>query len=353
MPVVDIHAHHVATDLLEAAASSGDRYGVTLDRSIPPLGRLVFDDGTVIRPFFPELCDLNVRIPTMDELGVDMQVVSTWTDICGYNLTVKQGVGWARLQNETMAESVAEHEGRFEAMGTLPLQSVEASIDELRFAVDKLGFRSFEIGTSVNGAHIAEEQFQRLWDALADYDVFVLLHPPIDPTGTGQLADHFLKNLLGNPTDTTIAAAKLAVSGTLARLPELKVCLVHGGGFLPYQIGRLDKGHAVHPDTRQDIPDGLPSTFLESFFYDTIIYDPDALSYLASKVTPQRLLLGSDYPFEMFDEEGIAMVRNLEYSPSELAGILGETALSALQRRVRGPAAGGQAHSDETPRSNQ
>jgi len=349
MPVVDIHAHHVATDLLEAAARSGDRYGVTLDQSVQPLGRLVFDDGTVIRPFFPELCDLRVRIPTMDELGVDVQVVSTWTDIAGYNLPVDQGVAWARLQNETMAGSVAEHDGRFEAMGTLPLQSVEASLDEMRFAVDELGFRSFEIGTSVNGVHIAEERFHGLWDALADYDVFVLLHPPIDPTGTGQLTDHFLKNLLGNPTDTTIAGAKLAVSGILERLPGLKVCLVHGGGFLPYQIGRLDKGHIVHPDTRRDIPDHLPSTFLESFYYDTIIYDPEALSYLAAKVTPQRLLLGSDYPFEMFDEAGIANIRGLDCSASELAGILGETALAALRRR--GTSNDAETDSDETPRS--
>ncbi len=333
--IVDIHAHHVATDLVEEAARFGDRYGVSIETDAQaPMGRLVFDDGTVIRPFFPELCDLSVRIPIMDDLAVDVQVVSTWTDIAGYALPDDKGIAWARLQNQTLVESIAEHPGRFEAMATLPLQNVEASVAEMHRVVDELGVRAFEIGTSVNGVHIGDDLFRPVWSAAAELDVFVLLHPPLDPTGTDQLKDYFLKNLLGNPTDTTMAASKLIVSGTLAELPNLKICLSHGGGFLPYQVGRLDKGHSVHPATRERLGDDRPSSYLDRFFYDTIIYDPVALGFLASKVSPGRLMLGSDYPFEMFDIDGLYRIREAGWSEAETQGVLGANASRALQRHA-------------------
>ena len=333
MPIVDIHAHHVAQELIEETKTSGPSYGVSLDQADLPLGRLVFDDGTVIRPFFPELCDLSERVPLMDQLGVDVQVLSTWTDIAGYNLPIEQGVAWARLQNETLVDSISRYPNRFEAMATLPLQSVEDSVREMHYAVESLDLRAFEIGTSVNGIHVAEDRFEPVWRTAAELDVFVLLHPPIAPTGTSELQGYFLKNLIGNPVDTTIAAAKMIVSGILSDLPGLKICLSHGGGFLPYQAGRLDKGHTVHPDTRSRIPERAPSSFLDRFFYDTIIYDPAALELLSSKVSPARLMLGSDYPFEMFDVDGLARLRNAGWSEHELAGVVGGNALSALQRR--------------------
>jgi aminocarboxymuconate-semialdehyde decarboxylase len=319
--------------LVEEAHKSGGRYGLSLDESAQPLGRLVFDNGTILRPFFQELCDLEVRIPLMDKLGVDVQVVSTWTDIAGYHLPVDQGTAWARLQNDTIAESVSFHPDRFEAMGTLPMQDVEASIAELDYLVDELRLRAVEVGTSVNGTHVATEAYLPLWRALAEREVFVLLHPPLDPIGASQLQEHFLKNLLGNPMDTTIAAAKMIVSGLLDEIPGLKICLVHGGGFLPYQIGRLDQGHAVHPDTRRLIADHVPSSYLDRFYYDTIIYDRDALSFLAERVSTERILLGSDYPFEMFDSNGIARIYECGFSDDQVDAILGANAVGVLQRK--------------------
>jgi aminocarboxymuconate-semialdehyde decarboxylase len=332
-PVVDIHAHYVSRALIAEVARYGDRYGVRLERDREGRERLAFETGRSIRPFFAELCDLELRLPLMDAQGVDRQVISTWTDLAGYELPAEAGGAWARLQNETLADAARHMPGRFEAMATLPLQDVRLSLDELDHAVRNLGMRSVELGTSVNGRDLDDGTFRPLWKRLCDLDVLVLLHPPLVPIGIERLGEYFLNNLLGNPMDTTVAAARLIFSGVMRDYPGLKCCLAHGGGFLPYQIGRLDRGFEAHPACRVGIS-RAPSAFLRSFYYDTLTHAPAALEYLAGVVTSDRLLFGSDYPFEMRAERGPAPVHEMPGMSSEaLADILGRTAARLLDDR--------------------
>lgn len=329
LSVVDMHAHYVAPDLIREAEANGAAYGVSIRHEPDGRSRLAFSDGTVLRPFFQELCDLDVRVPGLDAAGIGLQVVSTWTDMAGDQLPPAQGARWARLQNETLAADTAARPARFAAMGTLPLQDVPLALAELDHMARNLGIRSVEIGTNINGRDLDHADFRPLWKRLCDLDMLVLLHPPFKPVGEGRNGDYFLNNLVSFPVDTTIAAARLMFSGILDDLPGLKICLAHAGGFLPYQIGRLDRGFAAHPACSRSLAQA-PSDLLGRFFYDTLTHDDAALDFLVKQVGAQRVVYGSDYPFEMLDPVGPARVRRLGLAAQAERAMLGGTIRALL-----------------------
>ena len=329
--IVDIHAHYVSPHLIDEAKRNGAAYGTSIEVAEDNRQCVVFKhSGERLRPFFKELCDLPVRESYLNAHQIDIQIISAWTDMAGDDLPARQGAAWARLQNETMAADARAAAGRFEAMGTLPMQDVGAAIAELEYLVKHLGVRSVEIGTNINGRDLDHEDFRPLWKRIADHNVLVLLHPPFKPVGLDRTGDYFLNNLLSFPIDTTIAASRLIFSGILRDLPGLKCCLAHGGGFLPYQIGRLDRGFAAHPACSKAITEP-PLNFLRSFYYDTLTHNTEALDYLHKMVGSERLLYGSDYPFEMLDESGPDRVREINrLSRQEQNDILGNNACTLL-----------------------
>ena len=336
MPVIDIHAHYVSPDLMGEAARHGTQYGVKLEEDATGKQRLVIANTPPLRPMFPELSDLTLRLPMMEAQGIDRQVISTWTDLAGDELARKEAVRWARLQNETLADAARAMPERFEAMGTLPMQHVDLAIAELDYIVRDLGMRSVEIGTNINGRDLDHDEFRGLWKRLEELDVFVLLHPPRLPVGMERVGDYFLNNLISYPTDTTIAATRLVFGGVLRDCPTLKCCLAHGGGFLPYQIGRLDRGFAAHPACSSRISQP-PSEYLRSFYYDTLTHHTQALSYLVSLVGPDKILFGSDYPFEMVDEAGPARVKQVRgLAEDGMEAILGGNAQQLFQKVTAG-----------------
>jgi len=324
LSVVDMHAHYVAPDLIHEAERHGTDYGVSIMRDADGRARLAFADGTVLRPFFHELCDLSVRVFGMDAAGIGLQVVSTWTDMAGDQIPPAQGARWSRLQNETLAADAAKSGDRFAAMGTLPLQDVSLALAELDHMARNLGIRSVEIGTNINGRDLDHPDFRPLWKRLCDLDMLVLLHPPFKPVGEGRNGDYFLNNLISFPVDTTIAAARLMFSGILDDLPWLKICLAHAGGFLPYQIGRMDRGFAAHPACSRSLGTA-PSRLLDRFFYDTLTHDDAALAFLVTQVGAERVVYGSDYPFEMLDPTGPERVRRLGLGTAQEDAVLGGT----------------------------
>jgi aminocarboxymuconate-semialdehyde decarboxylase len=328
--VIDIHAHFVPNELVAEAKRNGQAYGVEIEDVGDGRERLRFRNGPALRPFFPELCDLSIRMPALKRQGVARQLLSTWTDMAGDLLPPQEGARWARLQNETLSNAARTAPHMFEAMGTLPLQNVDLAIKELEHIVATLGIRSIEVGTNVNGRDLDSPEFRPLWRRICDLDVFVMLHPPLFSVGGERVSDYFLNNLIGYLADTTIAAARLIFSGIFSELPKLKCCLVHGGGFLPYQIGRLDRGYDVHPACKGAF-DRKPSSVLSCFYFDTLTHNDAALSFLTTMVDSGRILYGSDYPFEMVDEAGPSRIQRLPMlSLAAKQAILGENAAHAL-----------------------
>ncbi len=208
------------------------------------------------------------------------------------------------------------------------MQEPAAAVEELGYCVRQLGMRAVELGTNVNGHSLDDPAFDPVWAAAQEMDVLVFLHP-LEPAGEERMRNYWQFNSVGNPLETTLAATSLIYGGVLDRFPRLRVCLAHGGGFLPYQIARYDRGFEMHAVCRGAA--APPSSYLGRFFYDSITFSTSALDFLASVVGPERLVLGTDYPFAFGDPLAPRRVTEMT-GPTEQQrrGIMGETMLKEV-----------------------
>ncbi len=243
--IVDIHAHHVSNELLAAVRKQPGRYGVRLQPIDGGGERLVFDDGRATRPVFATLREMDLRLGQMDESGVEVQCICTWMDLVGYWVPMPAGGRWARLQNDTLAQTAAEQASRLKPVATVPLQDPAAAVTELEYCAKELGMRVVEVGTNINGRNLDDPAFDPFWATAQELDMLVFLHP-LDQAGAERMQRYWLFNTVGNLTETTLAATSLIYGAVLDRFPHLRVCLAHAGGFLPYQIGRYDRGYEMH-----------------------------------------------------------------------------------------------------------
>jgi aminocarboxymuconate-semialdehyde decarboxylase len=321
--IVDVHVHFLSPLALEAARKAPERYGVrVLDDAERP--RLVVGGEPPTRPLLEPLYTLAPHLAFLDAQAIDAAVFGPLMDVAGYSLPPAQASAWSRLQNEALAESLAAAGGGHAGLATVPLQSPTLAADELRHAVSALGLRGAMIDPNALGRPLGDRAFDPLWAAAADLGVPVMLHPFL-LEAVERFGRHYLHNLVGYPFETTLAAGSLILGGTLDRFPTLEVVLVHGGGLLPYHVGRFDRGHATRPEARADGA-ALPSSYLRRFHYDTLVQWPGALNYLVNLVGADRVVLGSDHPFWLGDPEPVRIVREADLSPSAQTAILGDNA---------------------------
>jgi aminocarboxymuconate-semialdehyde decarboxylase len=319
--IVDVHVHFLSPLAIEAARKSPERYGVrVLDDDARP--RFVVGGEAPTRPLLEALYTLPTHLSFLDAQSIDAAVFGPLMDVAGYSLPSEQGAAWSRAQNEALAETLAG--SRHAGLATVPLQDPALAAQELRFAVRSLGLRGAMIDPHALGRSLGDRAFDPFWQAAAELASPVILHPFL-LEAVERFGRHYLHNLVGYPFETTLAAGSLIFDGTLDRFPTLKVVLVHGGGFLPYHVGRFDRGHAARPEIRADGA-ALPSGYLRRFHYDTLVQFPPALAYLVNLVGEDRVLLGSDHPFWLGDPEPVRIVRNAGLPVTAQAAILGENA---------------------------
>ena len=258
------------------------------------------------------LRDPQKKIRDMDEKRIGMNVLSSTPFAFFYEVEDDLAVELARFQNDQLAEMVKKHPDRFAAMATLPLQVPNEALKEFDRAVKKLGLRGVEIGSHVGKRELGDEAFWPLYKRLEELDMPIFIHPH-HVAGMDRFEDYYLSNLIGNPLDTTIAAAQLIFSGVLEKYPGLKIILAHAGGQLPYIIGRIEHGYQVRPECKGKIRRS-PMTFFKNFYFDIITHNPEALRYLIAFAWSDHVLLWSDYPYDMGDPNPVQTV-------SELTGI--------------------------------
>lgn len=293
---IDIHAHCVPSGLIETLLAEGRWLDIDVLRD--GTGTRIRFAGVLTALLDPSLSDLPARIEAMDRMGVDRQVVSPFIDLTGYWLDVEPGRRYCGLFNDLMADTVARVPDRLSALATVPLQSGEAAAAELLRAVTQLGMVGAEIGTDTGPGQLDDDDLEPFWEVAADLGCLVLIHP--NAAARAQLP-YLLSNFVGNPADTTMAAARLMFGGVLDRHPALRVCLVHGGGFLPYQIGRLDRGFRAYGAEFGARLTSAPRELLGRLYHDTVLHSIDAIRMLIDLVGVEQVLLGTDYPFEMGD----------------------------------------------------
>ena len=255
------------------------------------------------------LRDPQEKIRDMDEQGIGLSVLSSTPFGFFYEVEDDLALELARFQNDRLSEMAKKYPDRFAAMATLPLQVPEEALRELGRAVHELGLRGVEIGSHVGRWELGHEVFWPVYESLEKLGMPILIHPH-HVAGTDRLQDSYLTNLIGNPLDTTIAAANLIFSGVLEKYPGLKIILAHAGGQFPYIIGRMEHGYEVRPECREKVHDS-PLAFFKNFYFDIITHNPSALQYLVSFAGSDHVLLGSDYPYDMGDPDPVKTVSRL------------------------------------------
>lgn len=321
---IDVHSHILKEEWFEGTRrdykayiprfvkQSRDLYIIKADQ--PPLNLIQIPD-TISKE--------GKRLKALDAMKIDLQVIAPMPLFFFYRAPTAAGVELNRIQNDGIAQSVRDGDGRFLGMCSVPLQDPKAAVAELRRATKKLGLRGVEIGTNVAGKNLDDRSLWPFYEAAQELGTPIMIHP-MDVVGKDRLAKYYLGNFIGNPLETTIAAASLIFGGVLDAFPRLKFYLVHGGGFLPYQIWRFDHGYGVRPEAKTCAH--RPSYYLKMLHIDTMLFDPRTIEYLIRLQTPDRVVLGTDYPFDMADRKMISVMRRVSITREGMLKILNRNA---------------------------
>ena len=326
-PAVDVHAHFFPERFLAVVEEAGAESGGSVDRT-DARGPVLVVAGARTPPLEARYYDLAQRVRSMDRQGVEVHALSLTTPMV-YWARGELGARLARAFNDACAEAHAAYPDRFVGCATLPAQDPERALAELDRAARLPGMRAAYLGTNVGGRELSDPGLFPVLERCQALGLPVLLHP-LNVVGHERLRPFYLHNLLGNPYDTAIAAAHLVFGGVLDRLPKLQVCLPHAGGALPYLWGRLQRGQKVRPEAQKAAKKPVRA-YLRRFTYDTITHDPDALRYLVDTVGADRVMLGSDFCFDMGYERPRDIVGRLGLGQGDVRKVLGVTAARLLR----------------------
>ncbi len=288
--IIDVHAHYLpdayiraTTGLTPEIRRDGDR----LFLGALPLGQIA-----------GRITSVSAILEDMTYRGVDARVIAPPPFTFSYDADLNEAERLTRVLNEEMASAAMHDRGRLAALGTVPLQHPSLAVRELVRGVRELGLRGVIIGTQVQGAALDDETLLPVFHTASELGAVVFIHPDYIPRPS--LSRHYLVNLVGNPFETTGAVASLIFGGVLSRFPALKVMCAHGGGAAAFLLGRLHRGWTVRPESRVHL-DRPPGDLLRTLYFDSLTHSPAALEFLINTVGGDRVLYGTDDPFDMAD----------------------------------------------------
>ncbi len=245
-----------------------------------------------------------------DQLGVQYQVLSTVPVMFGYWAKHDDCHDLSRLLNDHIAEIVKDRPRRFGGLATLPMQAPDLAIKELERCMSELNMCGVQIGSHVNDWNLDAEELFPVFARAEELGAAIMVHP-WDMLAKDRMKKYWLPWLVGMPTETALALSSMIFGGVLERLPKLKLLFVHGGGSFPWTIGRIEHGFNARPDLCAVDNDKSPRSYIGKFYVDTAVYDPFALRGLIDLIGPERIALGSDYPFPLGEAEPGKLVDSL------------------------------------------
>jgi aminocarboxymuconate-semialdehyde decarboxylase len=320
MMTVDAHAHVIVPELLrEAAPAEAWRPRVSRED-----GRQVVElAGRRITSAVQEFVELDGILTAQDRHGIDHVLLCPWVALLFYDVDAHEARRRCRLQNDGLAQIRARRPDRVSVLGAVPLQDPRLAARELDQLMRSGSFAGVEVAASVGGIYLGDRRFEPFWAAAEASGALVFIHPTTRGFDAPVFAEHYLWNLVGNPLETTVTAAHMVLSGTLERHPDLRVLLAHGGGAIVTLRGRLRHGHEAIAQAGGELRESVDAT-VRRFLFDTVTHDPALLRALVEAVGPERVLLGSDYPFDMADPDPVRTVRAAGLGPeAELALLAG------------------------------
>ena len=299
MRTIDIHAHISPEAFVTAMEAGEDWHGITNEAVL----RHRHNPRTTWSPA--------ERLADMDSLGVDVQVLSTNAVFYNYDKDAEATMAMARDCNDYVSQLTKDHPSRFAGLATLPLQDIPAAVAELERSIIQLGLKGAMIGDHVNGRTFDEPEFLPFWKAAEQLGAFILIHqdgPTIVSLRSGK---YHLPNTIGNLADRVVTFASFVYGGVMDTCPDLRICLSHGGGYTCFGIGRMDRGWRVRPEAREHISQP-PSAYLNRFYYDTITHSEQALRYVIDLVGVDRVVFGTDWPYDMCEDWPVSWILGLE-----------------------------------------
>ncbi len=323
---IDVHAHWYPPEWLALIEKEAGANGAKVERN--QRGHMVIAIPGLSVAFQPQYTDIGSRLAAMDKAGVAMHALSL-TQPMVYWAPAEFGLALARVFNDACASVHRQHPDRFVGLAQLPMQAPELAVQELDRAAKLPGVRGVYLATHVNGKNLDEKSFWPVYERCEGLGLAIFLHP-LNPVGAERMRSYYLRNFLGNPYDTGIAAASLMFGGVMDAFPKLDVVLPHAGGVFPALTGRMDHGATVRAEVK-DLPKP-PSTYLRRFHYDTIAHNSQILLNLVRQVGADRVMAGSDFPADMSDATPVASVERLtELSTAERDLILRGNAARLLR----------------------
>lgn len=302
MKTFDLHTHVVPRVLIDAMLKEPERFdakgqagnGVkTVERG----GKPYFENNGRLSEIDLELYDVDAKLEAMDRMRIDVSALSVAPPTYFYYLPADAGLYASKLSNDGIAQMVARSPARLRGMATLPMQDPDAAIAELERVVKEYGFKAVELGTSIEREQLSHPKFRPVLKTIEQLGCFIFVHPYMC-TAKGGMEGYELFNTIGFPLDEVIMAGHLMFSGALDELSRLRIVIAHGGGYAPYQIGRMDCAHRNRASARVNTKTS-PSELFRRFYFDALTHDPNSLRLLIDQVGADHVAIGSDNPFDM------------------------------------------------------
>ena len=319
--IIDTHAHFVPQTMLDAVVSGSASFKNIEVLKDDKAFKLAFMGAAPTRPIMPKLRELETREAWLSENGIDVQISGGWLDSFAYGVPADEGAAWSRFMNEHLLEQMRGKSYR-EPLATVPLQDGKLAAEVLREAM-AAGFSGAMIGTQPKGlsGNLDDPELNPFWEAASETAAALYLHPMFG-CGDDRLLDYDMINAVGRGVDTTTAIARMIYAGHFTKYNGMKMVLSHGGGALPYVLGRMNRNYLMHKD------DGYadPVEQMANLWYDTVLFDPRTLRFLVELFGAEQVVLGSDYPFPIGDMMPSKIVHDANLSEVDTSAILGDNA---------------------------
>jgi aminocarboxymuconate-semialdehyde decarboxylase len=331
MTVIDAHAHVIVPELLRDAVP-GERWRPSVRRV--DSRQVVELDGRTVSSVSQEFVELDRILAAEERAGIDRVLLCPWVALLFYDVDAAEGLRRCRLQNHGLARLRREHPDRVSVLGAVPLQDPWVAAAELEALMTSGEFAGVEVAASVTGSYLGDPCFEPFWAAAERTRALVFVHPTTRGFSEPVFGEHYLHNLVGNPMETTLAAAHMVLGGVMERHPGLNVLLAHGGGAIVNLRGRLRRGHDAVAAAGGALGEAADRS-VRRFLFDSVTHDAALLRSLVDAVGADRVLLGSDYPFEMADPDPVGTVRAAGLSAADEAALLGGNAERVLRLAAR------------------
>ena len=281
----------------------------------------------------PQLTDPEIRLRDMDQQGIDVQAVSPSPFHYNYDYDADFTRNTCKIVNDRVAEVVASHPDRFVGLCTVPLQNCDLAIAELERCINELGFKGVEISTNVQGIDLTRAGLDKFFSRVEDLNTLIFMHP-IGTSYKERMDDHYFRNTIGHPLESALAVGHLVFDGYLDKYSGLKICVAHGGGYIPAYYGRVDHPYRLRDDCRTNISEP-PSKFVNQLFFDTVVFTETQLRHMIEVWGADHVVMGTDYPYDMAETDPVGHVNSVKnLSDEDKALVMGGNATKLLNLDV-------------------